>query len=97
MQWVADMSRWPKDNSECIRRSQNDCKKSHLPAKSLKMRPEKPEKPGNQADALSGCIHTQSDQINARTTAKMPEVECISQNEQKSLTHQSVGGQQEEV
>ena len=37
MQRVADDSRRPTDKLECIRKSQNGCKKLNLPAKSLKM------------------------------------------------------------
>ena len=47
MQSVADESRRPTDKLEHVRKSQNSCKKSILPAESLKTRPEVPEKPRN--------------------------------------------------
>ena len=81
---VADESRSPTDNLECVRRSQNGCKRSNLPAKSPKLRPEELEKPSNQADASSGCTHVQSDQIDMKMTAKIPEVISIPPNEPKT-------------
>ena len=82
-----DDSRRPTNNSERVRRSQNSCKKSSSPAKPLKMCPEEPKKPGSRVDASSGCTHMQSGRIDMKTTAKMPEVISISQNEQNPLTH----------
>ena len=70
MQRVVDNLRRPTDNSECIRKFQNGCKRSNLPAKSLKTRPEEPEKPGNRADASSTCTNVQSDQSGTKRTAK---------------------------
>ena len=83
MQSVADGSRRPADNLECVRRSQNGCKKSNLPAKSLKTRPEEPKRPGNRADASSGRTHAQSGRIDAKTTAKTAEVISTTPNKQK--------------
>ena len=84
MQSDVDDSRRPTDDLEHIRKSRNTCKKPNLPAKSLKTRPEEPEKPGNRADASSGRTHVQSGRIDMKTTAKMPEVISISQNKLKS-------------
>ena len=84
MQRVVDDSREPTDNLERVRRSQNGCKRSNLPAKPLKTRPEEPKEPGNLADASSGRTHIQSGRIDTKMTARMPEVISITQNEQKS-------------
>ena len=84
MQRVADDLRRPIGNSERVRRSQNGCKRLNLPAKSLKTRPEEPKRPGNHLDALSGCTHVQSGGIDAKTTARMPEVISILPNEPKT-------------
>ena len=70
MQSVADDSRRPIGNLERVRKSQNGCKRSNLPVKSLKTRPEEPRKPSDRADALSGRTGMQSDRNGARTTAK---------------------------
>ena len=83
MQWVADESREPTDDLEHVRRSQNGCKRSNLPAKPLRTRPEKPEKRGNRADASSGCTHMQSGRIDTKTTARMAEVISTTPNKQK--------------
>ena len=83
MQSDADDSIRPTDNLERVRRSQNGCKRSNLPAKSLKPRPEEPRKPGNRADASSGRTHVQSGRIDTKMTARMPEVISITPNEQK--------------
>ena len=84
MQSVADESREPTDNLERVRISQNGCKTSNLPAKSLKTRPEESKRPGNRTDASSGRTHVQSDWIDAKTTARMPEVISMPPNEQKT-------------
>ena len=57
MQSVADDSRRPTDNLERVRRSQNGCKKSSLPAKSRKTHPEKPKQLRNRVSASSGRTH----------------------------------------
>ena len=84
MQRISDDSRRPTDNLERIRRSQNGCKRSNLPAKSLKSCPEEPRKPENCPDASSGRTHMKSCRINMKTTARMPEVISILPNEQKT-------------
>ena len=82
MQRVAHDSRKPTDKLERVRKSQNGCKKSNLPAKSLKTRPEEPEKPGNHADASNGRVHVQSGQIDAKMTARTAKAISTSPNEQ---------------
>ena len=47
MQGNADDSIRPTDNLECVRRSQNGCKRLNLPAKPLKSCPEEPRKPSS--------------------------------------------------
>ena len=84
MQSVADDSRRPTDDLECVRKSQNGCKRSNLPVKSLQTRPEEPRKPSNHADASSECTHVQSGRINVKTTARMAKVISILQNEPKT-------------
>ena len=82
MQRVAHDSRKPTDKLERVRKSQNGCKKSNLPAKSLKTRPEEPEKPRNHADALNGRMHIQSGRIDAKMTARTAKAISTSPNEQ---------------
>ena len=83
MQSDADDSRRPTGNLERVRRSQNGCKKSNLPAKSLKTRPEKPKRPGNRVNASSGRTHVQSGRIDTKMTARMAEVISTTPNKQK--------------
>ena len=83
MQRVADESREPTDNLEHVRRSQNGCKKSNLPAKPLRTHPEEPKRPGNQADPSSGRMHVQSGRIDVKVTARMVEVISTTPNKQK--------------
>ena len=84
MQSDADESREPTDDLEHVRRSQNGCKRSNLPAKPLKTRPEEPEKPGNHADASSGRTHVQSGRIDTKMTAKTAEVISTTPNKLKT-------------
>ena len=83
MQSIADGSRRPANNLEHVRRSQNSCKRSNLPVKSLKTRPEEPRKPSDRADASSGHTHAQSGWIDAKMTARMAEVISTTPNKQK--------------
>ena len=84
MQRVVDDSRRPTNNLEHVRKSQNGCKRSNLPAKSLKTRSEELERPGDHADASSECTHMQSGQIDMKMTARTAEVISITPNEQKT-------------
>ena len=61
------------NKSERVSRPQNDQKKPNLPGRSPESRIGEPQRPGNHADALGRCMHTQNGRIDTKTTAKIAE------------------------
>ena len=84
MQNIAKGSRMPENQSESVRKPQNCCTKSDLPGTSLDPRPEGSQRPRNCADASSGRTHALSDKIDAKSTARTPEVISITPDKIKS-------------
>ena len=84
MQNVAKGSRMPENRSESVRRPQNCCTKSELPGTSPDPRPEGSQRPKNCANASSGRMHSLSDRIDAKSTARTPEVISIIPDRVKS-------------
>ena len=78
MQRATKDLRKPTDKQECVRIPQNGCIRPNLPpGRTLNLSPEKVQRPRKDMDALSGCMHMHSTQIDIITTAKIAEVVSI--------------------
>ena len=83
MQRVVNDSRRPTNQSECIRKALNNCKKSNLPGKTPKSCPEKVQRPGKDTNTSGIHMHAQSGRIDATTAARIAGTISTSPNEQK--------------
>ena len=92
MQNVAKSLRMPENQSESVRKPPKLLHKSDLPGTSLDPCPEGSQRPRNCANASRGRTHALSDRIDAKSTARTPEVISITPDKIK-LPNSLIGPQ----